>query len=485
MPFCREIIPAILLVVVGLLCLIPEVVAEEAGFTVTAGQRQLFIDDLGVKQIDNLQRTMHHPVKKGAVIRSRPGVHSIQSRSAPAWDPESKIYKFWALDVVNPYWESEDGLHWLPRKVEKAIGYAVYDPHETDPARRFKAAMPPHGFAVSPDGMKWTDIDVPGIPSADEANFSYSPSKRLFIVTAKRGGKYGRAVAIATSTDFKTWDDLGVVFQTDDKDQELGRKHIEACYADPRRHHPYLNIPACYNVDVYNMGVFEYEGIYIGLPSMYHETGKVGPDWEGFAGTELNKEAREYIATHGDYTGFHHLQLTASRDLRHWERLADRRPFMDLSVLGGGAHDENTMMPPSDAVRRGDELWFYYTGARYYEMPKVVEADVVAICLAVLRRDGFISLDATETEGTILTRSFSMPTTKLLVNVSCRKGGWLRAEVLDSSGQVVARSDPIQTDQRSGLISWDDGKLASQIGKSTRVRFTLSNASFYSYWFEE
>lgn len=33
-----------------------------------------------------------------------------------------------------------------------------------------------------------------------------------------------------------------------------------------------------YNVDVYNMGVFKYESVYIGLPAMFHS---VSPDGHG------------------------------------------------------------------------------------------------------------------------------------------------------------------------------------------------------------
>ena len=62
-----------------------------------------------------------------------------------------------------------------------------------------------------------------------------------------------------------------------------------------------------------------------------------------------------------------------------------------------------------------DELWFYYTGLKYRggwtyvgkfpngkHVPRPeLDRDVGAICLAVLRRDGFVSLDATDTEGTV------------------------------------------------------------------------------------
>ena len=37
-----------------------------------------------------------------------------------------------------------------------------------------------------------------------------------------------------------------------------------------------------YIVDVYNMGTFLYESIYIGMPAMYHAIGHDGANTEGF-----------------------------------------------------------------------------------------------------------------------------------------------------------------------------------------------------------
>jgi len=45
--------------------------AELTEFQVSAGQRQLFLDDHGIAEIKDLQRTMHQPTKRGAVIPGR------------------------------------------------------------------------------------------------------------------------------------------------------------------------------------------------------------------------------------------------------------------------------------------------------------------------------------------------------------------------------------------------------------------------------
>ena len=68
---------------------------------------------------------------------------------------------------------------------------AVRDPNDPNPKYRYKAAFGNDGFAVSPNGINWTKLDVPTIPSSDEYNFSYNPTENLFIHTVKRDGPYG------------------------------------------------------------------------------------------------------------------------------------------------------------------------------------------------------------------------------------------------------------------------------------------------------
>ena len=93
--------------------------SEARDFVVPVGQRQLFLDDVGIACIENLTHTMHRPVKKGAVIRPDPrrGIGSHEARSAPYWDEEAALFRFWvhgAPDGLNAcsYFESPDGLHW-------------------------------------------------------------------------------------------------------------------------------------------------------------------------------------------------------------------------------------------------------------------------------------------------------------------------------------------------------------------------------------
>ncbi len=453
--------------------------AADGVFEVPPGQRQLFLDDHGIVRIEGMRRTMHPPQKRGAVIRSPNPTKTIQTRTAPVWDSEAKLYKLWAITIDENLWQSRDGLHWAPGpSTNMRIMSAVYDPNEADPARRFKAPLLNQGFAVSSDGATWSKLDLPKIQSSDEGNFSLDVRNGLFIHTVKRGGTFGRSVAVATSRDFKTWKDYGVVFQADERDQELGRERIKKRMADPTFHHPPYDDPSVYNVDVYNMGVFRYEGLYIGMPALYHATGPV-PNYP-------------------NTVGFHIVQLACSRDLKKWNRLGDRQPFIGPSRLSSGAYDLTQILPPSAPVIRDDELWFYFTGLKWrgsftyvgkfpdgkYVPIRGKDRDGGAVCLAVLRRDGFISLDADDETGTIETQRFRVAAGNLYVNADVADGE-LRVEALNKDGQVVCESEAVTGNQLRKAIKWQRGSLADFMDSAVSLRFKVRNGSMYSYWLVE
>ena len=236
-------------------------------------------------------------------------------------------------------------------------------------------------------------------------------------------------------------------------------------------------------------GVFAYEGLYLGMPAMYHAVGKE----PRYPNTE----------------GFHLVQLVSSRDLQNWKRLGGRRPFIGPSRTGSGAYDLTQIMPPSAPVLRGNELWFYYWGGKYRGGWKWVgpdgdwttadgswtdgywtveddfhpDPDIGAVCLAVLRRDGFVSLEAGDQEGHVVTKLFALPGGELYVNANTQDGT-LRVDVLDEENKVLAMSQNVAHDAVRHELKWRKGDLAGLTGQSVILRFTLRNARLYSYWFE-
>ena len=320
------------------------------------------------------------------------------------------------------------------------------------------------------------------IQSSDEWNFSLDVDERLYIATVKQGGPFGRSVYLVTSRNFEDWSQHQLIFYADDMDQELGRQNIANRFADESIHPPPYNDPSVYNVDAYNMGLFRYESVYIGTPALYHAVGAV-PNYP-------------------NTVGFHLVQLMVSRDLKNWERVGNRKPFIGPSRVGSGAYDLTQLIGPSNALVRGDELWFYYTGIKYrgfrYEgtfptgqylpLPGQ-EKDTGAICLAVLRRDGFVSVDAGDTEGVLLTKPLLWRGSSLWINADATNGELL-VEVLDENGDPLenwSRSVvvPIAEDGVRQAVNWNSaGELANLKGQLVRLRFHLRDAEFYAFWSE-
>lgn len=439
-----------------------------------------------------LVRTMHAPVKRGAVIKpDQAWETTLQTRSAPAWNPRLKRYQLWMITSTTipdvggtTYAISKDGLHWTKPVLDQyalngskqnnfvtvdpklgwpanAMENVLLDSEDTDPGRRYKALGHCYGREplVSPDGVQWRRLAVPAIPSADESNLNYDPVTRTFLATVKGTPGGRRVVNLSTSQDFEHWSAPVLTFSADAEDQALARKVIEARIANPALSHPTYLEPAEYGADVYNMPIFRYEGLYLGLPAIFYRT--------------ANRD--------GD--GFHQVQLVCCRDLRNWQRLGNREPFIGPSPVNSDAYDLTQILPPTRPIPHGDELWFYYTGIKQRCGIKPGTRDLGAICLAVLRRDGFVSLDAGELLGTIVTKPFGLAGTKLWVNFDARNG-WLKAEVLDADGKVVAVSSPRRGNCLQAKLHWRQGSLAALQGRQVSLRFTLANASFYSYWLE-
>ena len=491
--------------------------------------KQLFIDDYVVEEIDNLVRKLHQPEKfrGNAVIRPeyRWENFACTFAMAPAWVPEEGIFKLiygsraepldaeTKIDVTGArptesfacYATSTDGVNWekpflglydykgilwngKPIGTEnniipsaKGMTLApIYDPHDPDPERRYKGFGWEGGVgrkpAVASDCLHWRYLDVPPLPSSDTAKLTQDADKGLFVATVKHGGPYGRSVYLTTSEDFEHWSDQEPIFHADQIDQENGVERLDKFFQDLAYSRPTFNRPEEYQTDIYTMGVFPYEGLYLGLPIMHHWAGKYPPLFE-------NVDSRKTV------------ELTSSRDLRHWNRVANRAPFMELSPVGdGSAYDLAQLAPANRPIIRNNELWFYYGGYRYRRM-SIADVltknyfDVGAVCLAKLRLDGFVSLKGGIEWGSVLTKPLAVEDKELHINVKSWRGQ-VKAEILDASdGQPIPgftseECIPAVIDGIDETLRWKDKRDISElIGKTVRIRFSALRAELYAFWF--
>jgi len=135
-------------------------------------------------------------------------------------------------------------------------------------------------YAESPDGVRWTK------PILRQYRFE--------------GSLENNFVALAPDLSWPANAIENVVYDPDDADPQRRFKGFLGAHGrQPPRYHD----PADYNADIYNVGIFRYEGLYVGMPAVYHATGRLPT-----ANTD----------------GFHLIQLISSRDLRTWRRLGDQ-----------------------------------------------------------------------------------------------------------------------------------------------------------------
>ena len=189
------------------------------------------------------------------------------------------------------------------------------------------------------------------------------------------------------------------------------------------------------------------------------------------------------------------VELASSRDLHCWDRVADRAPFMEPSPVGDGSrYDTGQIGTTNGVVRRNDELWFYYMGMKYRNLPMAATLnhgylDACAICMARLRLDGFVSLKGGMEWGWVLTKPVKVDGSELRVNVDSWRGKVL-AEILDAGNHSplagYAADNCIATviDNTDEPIRWKERHdLSELLGKTVRIRFSVWQAEFYSFWF--
>jgi hypothetical protein len=184
------------------------------------------------------------------------------------------------------------------------------------------------------------------------------------------------------------------------------------------------------------------------------------------------------------------LQLSYSRDGRHWSRPDQRQPFIPLGNEESWEADYSGA-PLTEPVLRGEELYFYYFGSRHFTRDKIpVSSFQPYVGLAKLRRDGFASLNADEMPGQVVTRPLTFGGHSLFVNAEVPTGGWIKAAVLSRDSQPISKfaledAVPLAKDTTKGHMVWKSKEELPPPGDDhLRIVFQLKNAKLYSFWIE-
>jgi hypothetical protein len=435
--------------------------------------RQLLVDDFLIEST-TLKRTFHtpRPHRDNPLVRpdrSWEGSSAMVFSDGVWYDPEERLFKMWYLSPgAVCHARSEDGIRWSKPdlKVRKGTNIVLSGPRdsvtvwldreEKGPKRRFKlfrshAEKGRFGLSVyfSKDGVHWGERVRRTGPAGDRTTAFYNPFRQVWVYSLR--GDLGRA-RVRRYWETKDLQKGPMWKAIDEPTLWMGADRLDAARGDLRI------VPQLYNLDA-----VAYESLLLGLFSI----------WRGDLNIPPGRPKINEVCT-----GF-------SRDSFHWHR-PERRPFIAVSQRRGDWNWGNVQSAGGGCLVVGDELYFYHSGRAGNPTKGTRGSGVMSTGLAVLRRDGFASLDAGPAGGTLTTRPVRFTGKHLFVNTDA-KGGELTAEVLDERGRALpglGRGDAIavRADRTRQALTWKGGDLSRATGKAVRLRFHLKKARLFAFW---
>jgi len=477
--------------------------------------RQLFVDDFLVEST-TLSRSFHHatPYEGNPVLKpDRPWEMSPTGGSAApfsdgVWfDPKDNYFKMWYVIPPDPEVAridaaktpiagapplyrtalalSRDGMHWEKPEFDVVPGTNIVleaprdssivwlDHFTTNPEKRFvlmrNHRMPKiadwdkrkfaFGFSLhwSPDGIHWSDLagTTGGLPRiGDRHTAFYNPFRKVWVFSMRNTTRNDPALEGVRARLYHEHPEPANGLATFER-----HPWVKADRLDER--HPKFPdfVPQLYNLDA-----VAYESVMLGLFSILK-----GPENEDSKKLGIHKR--------------NDVVLGYSRDGYHWDR-PDRRAFIGVNETDGAWNWGNVQSAGGGCLIVGDRLYFYASGRRWSSTDK---RGGTSTGLFFLRRDGFASMNAGDTTGTLTTRPVTFGGEQLFINIAAPQGE-LRVEALDENGRVIApfsaaNCEPVKADSTKQQVRWKGAaSLASLTGRTVRFRFHLTNGSLYAFW---
>jgi len=488
-----------------------------------AAERQLFLDNWIVERTNGLKRTLHQPEKKGVIqeadgrpwerghvdwlARDRKGLFHMRYRHI-WWDAARKASaeKFPAeqFQSLNGYAVSDDGVRWrkpvlglvegptgfrpAPKSKWKegafleptgfskqnSFGYPiemVKDVGEfggvSDPDRRYLVKA--GGLYFSPDvpdflgDPQWREklTPVPDSGTPRGGILGWDAKDGVWVAVGQTNGwqsRRGRDIGRWTSKDLKSWSDQEVVLPVAADELRTSNDWVEYYY----------------------MSGYRVGGVWLGMLILFH-TDRSNPLW----GHPTRKDVW--------MKGTTDVRLVTSRDAgRSWQRVAGKQVWMPHHAREDG-YDRT--LYPGIPIRVGDELWLYYYAVSGDHMGWKADdttfykdrMPITNTGRAVLRFDGYVSLQAEDAVGSMTTKLLHTSGRKLAVNAAT-KGGSVRVEVRDAGGKALpgyALADcvPVEGDGISQSVRWrnHDQLPSATADRPIRLHMELKKANLYGF----
>jgi hypothetical protein len=444
-------------------------------------EKQLFIDDALIEQMEGAKLTVNRPELTGetCLIAEKPWeAGEVHPFGVTVMDDEGlgKMY-YPAYDAQGRLWfcvaTSADGIHWerpelglvpfageartnivYPDESCPPLGEGAYffgtcvfkdtNP-KCPPEERYKMINgdSPTWVFASPDGLRFKPrYDHPSFRSSDTNNVCFFDERIGRYVAYMRVYAPWRKVVRCEFDDLSDFGPGRIVFSYDREDQaRIDKNRFEV-------------------MDFYNSSAIKYPyaaNAYFMFPSAYYH----------FPEPPVGKLSNDGITD---------LHFATSRDGIRWTRL-DREPFIPLQ------EGQNGLYMACGFLRRGDQLSLYY-GVYLPTHGQGLDPRNY-ISRAVLRLDGFVSVDAPD-QGSLTTVPLTFSGSRLELNVV---GEEVRVALLDEQSRPLAGfalqdCDPISGDHLARTVTWrGQSDLRQFAGQKVRLQFEMRKAKLYAFQF--
>ncbi len=404
------------------------------------------------------------------------------------YDEQDSIFKMWYSagggkkhGLITCYAESKNGVDWVKPVLDVIPGTNIVDTlehdccsvlldkHETDDTKRYKMFCmqfdTPSAVSMvlkySSDGIHW------GMPVAlsgdlfDRCSAYFDAFRNKYVLSLKtKDSNNLRARNFLENEDPEMA--VSLAHRVYDKNKDKFIKFWFSADADDPRHPEYPDItPAIYNHDA-----IPYESVLLGQFVIWQ-----GPENKDCV--KLNVQKRNEILLGFSYDGF------------NWLR-PDKTPFIPVNEDQSAWNAGNIQSTMGSPLIVGDSLYFYYSG-RYNSRPK--HPSNFATGLAKLRRDGFVSAEASDMMGYVLTKPILVDGDYIFVNVDVSDtDAELSIEALDSNYKTIPGFEKSQfqviknTNSTTQWCEWATNRLSELKGQKVILKFHIKSGSLYSFW---
>lgn len=474
---------------------VPYLKHKPAVITVNVG-RQLLVDDFLISSTD-MKRVFHTPryyAGNPVLEPDRAWENTAKGAKYAApfsdgiwWDDAAGLFKMWYLagagalhkqddqSFYTGYAESTDGKHWTKRICDVYAGTNIVDTcnrdaatvwldrNERDSGKRFKMfnieRRPTDRrwqiiLKYSADGIHWSRGAAQSGDISDRTTAFYNPMTQKWVLSMRASTPVSSRSRYYTENS----DPEALVSQAHRTRSDVADKNIVFWFTpDDKelRHEKYPEV----NPGIYNFDCIAYESIILG-------------QYSAWSGPENNVCEKNHIQKRNV------ISLGYSRDGFHFAR-PTHQPFMNVNETDGAWNWGNMQSINGTPLIVGDSLYFYASGRRLND---VMWDSHVSTGLAVLRRDGFVSMHAGKEEASLTTETLDFDGRYLFVNADVK--GKLRVEVLNASGNVLKGFGKGEMRQWKKVDSTKLmlADLEPLQGQNIRLRFYMEQGDLYAFW---